>query len=142
MDIRKISSFLSVSPQIYSSEVEQLAALGFKTIFNNRPDNEVTEQPLGAEIAAEAANHGLIYVDLPIITYGITAQNVADFGIEIMRARGPVLAYCRSGTRSTTLWARYEARRVDADAIISFAATIGYDLSKHRDQFVQAYGKG
>ena len=137
MDIKKISPFLSVAPQIYPVQIVHLARCGFKTIFNNRPDKEKADQPLGAELAVEADRHGMVFVDLPILTTGITEKNVMDFGVEIARAHGPVLAFCRSGTRSTTLWARHEARRMDADSIIRFAATIGYDLSSHKDHFVR-----
>jgi sulfide:quinone oxidoreductase len=137
MDIKRISPFLSVSPQIYPAQMAHLATWGFKTIFNNRPDKEKADQPLGVELAVEADKHGMIFVDLPILTTGITERNVVDYGVEIARAYGPVLAFCRSGTRSTTLWARHEARRMDADSIIGFAATIGYDLSSHKDHFVR-----
>lgn len=137
MDIKIISPFLSVSPQIYPAQMGRLARWGFKTIFNNRPDNEKAGQPLSAELAGEADKHGMVFVNLPILTSGVTERNVVDFSVEIARAYGPVLAFCRSGTRSTTLWARHEARRMDADSIIGFAATIGYDLSSHKDHFVR-----
>ena len=142
MEIRRISPFFSVSPQIYPAHIECLAALDFKTIFNNRPDHEADDQPLGVELAAEAAKHGVVYVNLPIISGGINEKNVADFSVEIARAKAPVLAFCRSGMRSTILWARHEARHMDADVLISFAAGIGYDLSSSKDIFEQAACSG
>lgn len=133
MEVKRISPFLSVSPQIYPAHIERLAALGFKSIINNRPDNETDDQPLSEELATEAAKHGLNFVSIPITPGEVTDENIKEFGAELKRARGPVLAYCRSGMRSTSLWALYEATHWDSDAIINFANTIGYDLSWQKE---------
>jgi len=133
MEVKRISPFLSVSPQIYPAHIERLAALGFKSIVNNRPDNETDDQPLSEELAVEAAKHGLNFVSIPITPGEVTEENIKEFGDELKRARGPVLAYCRSGMRSTSLWALYEAAYWDSDAIINFANTIGYDLSWQKE---------
>ncbi len=138
MEIKRISPFLSVSPQIYAAHVERLALLGFKTIINNRPDNETDDQPLVEELAAEAARHDMEFIDIPVIPGELTEQNVKEFGQAMSRVKGPVLAYCRSGMRSTSLWALYEARHMGADAIINFASTIGYDLSWQREYLDEA----
>jgi len=138
MEIKRISPFLSVSPQIYAAHVERLALLGFKTIINNRPDNETDDQPLVEELAAEAARHNMEFIDIPVIPGELTEQNVKEFGQAMSRVKGPVLAYCRSGMRSTSLWALYEARHMGADAIINFASTIGYDLSWQREYLDEA----
>ena len=137
MDIKKISPFLSVSPQIYPAHIERIAAAGFKTIINNRPDRETDDQPLTAELAAEAAKHGMVLVDHPVIPGMVSADDAFRFGGDLETARGPVLAFCRTGTRSTTLWAMNEARHMDVDVILSFAQSIGYDLSGHRDELLQ-----
>ena len=103
MEVKQISPFLSVSPQIYPAHIERLAARGFKTIINNRPDNEADDQPLQAELAKEAARHGILFINIPIIPGQITEANIKEFGKELFRVQGPVLAFCRSGTRSTCL---------------------------------------
>lgn len=141
MEIKQISPFISVSPQIYPAHVERLAAMGFKTLINNRPDNETDDQPLADELEAEAAKYGLAFVSIPIIPGEITDQNVEDFGLAMSSVKGPVLAYCRSGMRSTSLWALHEAgrmaRQMDSDTIINFASTIGYDLSAQKEHLEQ-----
>ena len=137
MDIKRISPFLSVSPQIYPAHMERIAAAGFKTIINNRPDKETDDQPLTAELAAEAAKHGMLLVDHPVIPGMLTTEDVSRFGADLKGAKGPVLAFCRTGTRSTTLWAMNEARHMDVDVILNFAKSIGYDLSGHRNEFDQ-----
>ena len=138
MEIKKISPFLSVSPQIYPAHVERLAAQGFRTIINNRPDNETDDQPLGKELSDEAVKHGLEFINIPVIPGELTPQNVKEFGDAMSRVTGPVLAYCRSGMRSTSLWALYEARHMGSDAIINFASTIGYDLSWQKEHLEEA----
>ena len=133
MEVKKISPFISVSPQIYPVHVERLALLGFKTIINNRPDNETDDQPMEAELAEEAEKVGIEFVSIPVISGALTDQDIKDFGDSMDRVTGPVLAYCRSGMRSTSLWALYEARHMGSDAIIQFASTIGYDLSWQKE---------
>ena len=133
MEVKRISPFLSVSPQIYPAHVERLAAQGFKTFINNRPDNETDDQPLVEELSAEAEKHGIEFINIPVIPGQLTEQNVKEFGDAMKRVTGPVLAYCRSGMRSTSLWALYEARHMGSDAIIDFASTLGYDLSLQRE---------
>ena len=139
MEVKKISPFISVSPQIYPAHVERLAEQGFKTIINNRPDNETDDQPMEAELSAEAAKHGVEFVSIPVISGALTEQNIKDFGDVMGCVTGPVLAYCRSGMRSTSLWALYEARHMGSDSIISFASTIGYDLSWQKEHLEEVY---
>jgi len=138
MEIKRISPFLSVSPQIYAAHVERLATQGFKTIINNRPDNETDDQPLVEELSAEAARHGIEFINIPVIPGELTEQNVKEFGDAMSRVTGPVLAYCRSGMRSTSLWALYEARHMGSDSIINFASTLGYDLSWQKEHLDEA----
>ncbi len=135
MDIKRISPFLSVSPQIYPAHIERLAGEGFKTIINNRPDRETDDQPMAAELAAEAEKFGLEFINIPITPGGITAQNITDFAGELRRVQGPVLAFCRSGMRSTTIWALTEAGHLGAESLIEFAASIGYNLRGQQEAF-------
>ncbi|MGB5290505.1 MAG: TIGR01244 family sulfur transferase [Lysobacterales bacterium] len=138
MEIKRISPFLSVSPQIYAAHVERLAYLGFKTIINNRPDNETDDQPLVEELSEMAAKYDIEFINIPVIPGELTEQNVKEFGDAMNRVKGPVLAYCRSGMRSTSLWALYEARHMGSDAIINFASELGYDLSWQKEFLYEA----
>ena len=138
MEIKRISPFLSVSPQIYAAHVERLAYLGFKTIINNRPDNETDDQPLVEELSEMAAKYDIEFINIPVIPGELTEKNVKEFGDAMSRVKGPVLAYCRSGMRSTSLWALYEARHMGSDAIINFASELGYDLSWQKEYLDEA----
>jgi len=137
MEIKRISPFLSVSPQIYTGHVKQIAALGFRTIINNRPDKEKVNQPLANNLEVEAVSHGMVFVNQPVISGKVTIGDSERFAAELHLAEGPVLAFCRSGTRCTILWALSEARHREVDVIMGFANSIGYDLKKYREHLEQ-----
>lgn len=128
MDIKTISPFLSVSAQIQVADISAISKLGFKAIVNNRPDNESDDQPLSAALAEEAKNHDIAYHEIPVIAGKLCDSDVNAFTDAMVEIRGPVLAYCRTGTRSATLWALYAAERLDVDAILRTTNAAGFDL--------------
>jgi uncharacterized protein (TIGR01244 family) len=124
----RITDQVSVAPQISAADVALAAAKGFAVIVNNRPDGESLDQPPGAEIAAAAQTAGLAYVAIPIDHSGFDLEQVAAMVAALQR--GPVLAYCRSGTRSCNLWALAAAQAGgDPDAIITAAGHGGYNVA-------------
>ena len=127
-DIRKISSRISVAPQICVEDVAQIAAEGYRTIMNNRPDGESSDQPPSAVIEAEARARNVAYIYLPIVSSNITPQNIVDFGKVLESADGPILAFCRTGTRCTNMWALAEAGNCGTDELLKQAAAAGYDI--------------
>lgn len=129
MDLKRINDRVSVSGQIQPEDVAALKALGFVAIINNRPDGESPDQPGGAEIEAAAKAAGLAYHAIPLGREGVSPQMVAETRSVLEGSDGPVFAFCRSGTRSTTLWALSQAGEMDAGDIISEAAQAGYDMS-------------
>ena len=136
MDIRKINETISVAPQIKAEDLAEIAAQGFRTVINNRPDGEAPDQTSAVEIENAARDAGLTYHFIPAVSGQLTHDNVADFGRTLADVEGPVLAFCRSGTRSATLWALSQAGKRPADEIISQAADAGYDLAPMR-QFLE-----
>ncbi|WP_196260708.1 TIGR01244 family sulfur transferase [Pelagibacterium limicola] len=129
MEIRKINDEVSVAGQIQPEDVATIKAAGFSVIVNNRPDGEAPDQPSGAEIAAAAKAAGIDYVEIPMGREGVTPQMIAATRQVFETRSGPVFCYCRSGTRSTTLWALSQAGGRDAGEIITAAAHAGYDIS-------------
>ncbi|MDP3385141.1 MAG: TIGR01244 family sulfur transferase [Phenylobacterium sp.] len=127
---RRVTDQFSVSPQIAVGDVAQAAAQGFLLIINNRPDGEDPAQPDGAEIEAAARAAGLDYVAIPV-RGGPDAAQVLAQRQAVEAADGPVLAYCRSGTRSIVTWAigQAQAGTVDRQTLIGLGAEAGYDLS-------------
>ena len=130
---RRLTDQLQVSPQIGLAEVAEAAAAGVTLIVNNRPEDESEDQTPGAEIEAAARAAGLSYITIPITHAGFSEPQVSAMAAALAGANGPVLAYCRSGTRSTLLWALAEASQGgDPDALTNMAAKAGYDLGPVR----------
>jgi sulfide:quinone oxidoreductase len=134
MEIKSLSSDLSVAPQISPEDVNTIAAEGFRTLINNRPNGEAPGQPSGDTIAQASESAGLDYKFQPVISGGFTLQDVEEFGQLLEAAEKPALAYCRTGTRCTMLWALSQAGKMDTDDIIEAAENAGYDLSGMRGQ--------
>lgn len=117
-----------VAGQIAAEEIAMIAAAGVRMIVNNRPDDEEAGQPSGAEIAAAAAAAGLAYRHIPVAQ--LSGDQVQNMAAALEAAEGPVLAFCRSGTRSTYLWALARAAQgTDAESLIEQATAAGYDLT-------------
>lgn len=134
MDIKQIDHDYSVSGQIAESDLVAIHAAGFRTVICNRPDDEI-EAGLHAQfMAAEAARLGLAFVYNPVSPRGMTMANLSAQEDAIAAATGPVLAYCRSGMRSTVVWSLINAKRLPADEIIATAAGAGYALDNLRPQ--------
>jgi uncharacterized protein (TIGR01244 family) len=129
MPFKPITEDFAVSPQIGAAEVAAAAQAGFTTIINNRPDGEVPDQPSAAEIEALAKQHGLNFVSIPVTAGTMTAEAVQRMAAALQTAPGPVLAYCRSGMRSTSMWALAQAGEMPAVEILQHAVQAGYDLS-------------
>jgi uncharacterized protein (TIGR01244 family) len=129
LDLKRINDHVSVSGQIQPGDVATLKDLGFTTIVNNRPDGEAPDQPSGAEIEAAAEAAGLAYHAIPLGRDGVNPDLVARTKAVLEGSDGKVFCYCRSGTRSTTLWALSQAGEAPAEEIISQAAAAGYDMS-------------
>jgi sulfide:quinone oxidoreductase len=137
MDIRKIDDDISVSPQISADDVAEAARLGFKTLVANRPDGEELGQPAMADLEAAARNNNLTWVYQPVQSGHVTDQNVEDFDSMIRKADKPVLAFCRSGTRCTVLWALSAARTSPKEEVTAKARQAGYDVTGLSPRLIQ-----
>jgi uncharacterized protein (TIGR01244 family) len=116
--------------QLTPADVDEAAAQGIRLIVNNRPDGEEPGQPSSAQMEAAARAAGLDYRHIPI------AGGFAPEQVEAMAEaleQGPVLAFCRTGTRSAFLWALARAKRgAPAEESVAAAAAAGYDLAAIR----------
>ncbi len=127
----KLTDSVYASPQIGVDEVAEARALGVALIVNNRPEGESDDQTPGEEIESAARAAGIADVAIPVTHSGFTEPQVTAMREALDRAgEAPVLAYCRSGTRSTLLWALAEASAgADPQALAEAAAGAGYDLA-------------
>ncbi|WP_431850840.1 TIGR01244 family sulfur transferase [Allosphingosinicella sp.] len=118
-----------VAGQIRPEDLPGIKAAGVTAIVNNRPDDEEPDQPSTAEMAVAAQAAGLSYQHIPMAG-GLSPALVEEMANALAEAEGPLLAFCRSGTRSTYLWALAEARRgADGEELMRKAAAAGYDLT-------------
>jgi len=130
---RRLSDTMSASPQISIDDVAAAAAEGITLIINNRPDGEDDGQPAGAEIEAAARAAGIAYCAIPVSGGGFGEPQVNAMIEALQSTDGPVLGYCRSGTRSTLLWSLAQAKLGrDPDEIAAAARAGGYDISPVR----------
>ncbi len=127
--IRQINESISVAPQIAVEQVADIAAAGYTTIVNNRPDDEDAGQPSGDAIRAAAEAAGLRYVAIPVTHAGFSHPQIDAMTQALTDSVGPVLAYCRSGTRSCNLWALAAAKAGrNPNLLLAQAEDAGYDL--------------
>lgn len=126
----KINDDFFVAGQIALQDFATLAGQGFKAVVNNRPDHEEPGQPSSDEEAAAAAAAGIRYDHIPVTGPSITEQDVRAIQAILAEASGPVLAHCRSGTRSLTLYAIGEVLdgRMKREELYTFGTQHGIDL--------------
>jgi uncharacterized protein (TIGR01244 family) len=131
---RKLTDTLYASPQIGLDEVAEARAMGVALIVNNRPENESDDQVPGPEIEAAARAAGMDYVAIPVTHSGFSHPQLDALNAALERAGdAPVLAYCRSGTRSTLLWALARAKAGESPGVLAnAAASAGYDTGPVR----------
>ncbi|ETI63611.1 hypothetical protein C100_11875 [Sphingobium sp. C100] len=131
---RKLTDRILVSPQISVDQVEEARAQGVTMIVNNRPDDEEPGQVNGAQIEAAALKAGIDYLAVPVAHGGFAPWQLDGMAQALSQmGDGKLLAYCRSGTRSTLLWALTRARAGDdGDVLAAQAAAAGYDIGPVR----------
>lgn len=133
MDIRPLVPGLSVAPQITAAELAELKQAGYRAIICNRPDGEGADQPLFAEIAFAAQAVGIEAHYLPAESGKVSDEQGVAFGQLFDSLPKPVLAYCRTGMRSTTMWALSQASSLQENpyaltTILESAKKAGFDL--------------
>ena len=121
---------LSVAGKLDPADIEALAAEGVRTIVNNRPDDEDPGQLPAAEARRLAEAHGIAYHHIPITAASLSRADVDAFAATLRSAPQPVIAHCRSGTRSTLIWALTRLREgADPGLLIAEAARHGIDIA-------------
>jgi uncharacterized protein (TIGR01244 family) len=129
-DFRTVTETFSVAPQIAPEDMAEAARRGFVKVINNRPDGEAPDQPVNTVMAAAAAAAGLEYAHIPVL--GMPSADLVEAMTDAVEAAdGPVLAFCRSGTRSITIWSLGQAQTGarSRQELIGLGAAAGYDLS-------------
>ena len=132
MHIRPLDEALSASPQIAPEDLPAIAAQGFRSVISSRPDGEEPGQPSAEALRQAAKAAGLAFAHVPVVGGAISDQDVADFREALANLPQPVFGFCRTGTRTTTLWALANVASISADDLIARAKSAGYDLGALR----------
>ena len=129
MSFHTVTPSFSAYGQVTTADLQAAVDQGFKSLIINRPDGEDPGQPTAAETMAAAQALGLEVRFIPLISGQLTPEHVDQTSAALAELPQPVLAHCRSGMRSTTLWALAQRGAMSADDIIDAAARAGYDLN-------------
>lgn len=129
--MKQVSDKLHIAAQPTQADIDHARTLGIVGIVNNRPAGEEPGQPDVSESRAAAEGQGLTYWHIPVVPGQITLEQVRAFQGALASVDGPVLAHCKSGTRSASLYAIGEvlAGRMGKDEVVPFGRTLGLDLS-------------
>ncbi|MEX0408834.1 TIGR01244 family sulfur transferase [Aquibium sp. LZ166] len=129
--MKQVTEKLWIAPQPTAADLAEARAMGIKRVVNNRSDGEEPVQPTAAESAAEAAELGLSYVHIPVVPGKLSAEKVQAFQKALSEAEGPVLAHCKTGTRSLTLWTIGEVLdgRMTVADVNELGSRMGVDLA-------------
>jgi uncharacterized protein (TIGR01244 family) len=136
-----MSKFIQITPdfavagQLEPDDVARAAALGFRTIINNRPDGEERGQPTSEETQRTVQAFGLGYAHIPTTRSDVFSDDVVRHTAEALAGQtGPVLAHCKSGQRSAIVWAAVMARERPVAEVLAALSAAGLDLSFLRDE--------
>jgi uncharacterized protein (TIGR01244 family) len=128
--LMELAPGLTAAGALTRDHIEALAAAGTKVIINNRPDSEDPGQLDADEARRLCAAHGIAYHHIAFVNATLTAAHVDTMAAALKAANGPVVAHCRSGTRSTMVWALTRVREgEDPAALVALGARNGVDIS-------------
>jgi len=128
MNIKQLETSCSVLGQIEVTDIPEIYEKGFTTLICNRPDSELEAGLHSSVIETEAKRLGIVFVYNPIFPTGLTPESLEIQASAKAESKGPVLAYCRSGMRSTMVWSLLKAGILSVDEIIKVAASAGYNI--------------
>lgn len=136
MDIKPLSPDYAVSPQIAPDDAQAIMAAGYRTVICNRPDPEIPPQVHASELRKAIEAAGMRFVENPIISGGLSYDNLSAQQTAMTESDGPVLAYCASGNRSSIVWSLVQAQSaaLTPDEILNATRAAGYDHAGLRVQ--------
>ena len=132
MKLAILTPNLSALPQPAVEAIGDLADRGYRSIISNRPDGEAPDQPTWTDLKAAALARGMEAVHIPVVASQIDEADIRAFHDALERLPKPIAAFCRTGTRSTLLWALANEAGLTVDERMQIAAKEGYDLEPFR----------
>lgn len=138
MTFTKITSDFFVADQINGADVVAADVAGFKSIICTRPDGEESAQPPASEIEKLANTFNMAFAHIPVSPGAFGESEIFRMRAALDKMPGPVLAYCRSGTRAVNLWALAEGGRRAPNEIVSLASKAGFDISAQKARLMKS----
>lgn len=136
--LKQLETGIFVAAQLAEADFAELAARGIRSVVNNRPDGEAPDQLPNDRARAAALRHRLQYRYQPVENLNVTDEDLVDAQARLINdLPGPILFYCRSGTRCTILWAQVAAVRLGVARTLEIASRAGYDLEVIREQLIE-----
>jgi sulfide:quinone oxidoreductase len=140
--IIQLETGIFVAPQLVEADFAEVAARGFRSVVNNRPDGEAPDQLPNDQARAAALREGLQYRYQPVENLNVTEEDVVDAHARLMNdLPGPILFYCRSGTRCTILWSQVAVLRLGVVRTLEIAAKAGFDLEVLREHLEERFSQ-
>lgn len=138
MNIKEINSKLSVADAVYVTDLEQIKALGFKSLICNRVPGEAEDHVSAAELTAAAQALGITVREIPVARNDYSDESINEFEQALKDLPQPVLAFCRSGYRAICMWAlsQVNQQQLAVDEAMAQAASVGHDLSEIKTQLM------
>lgn len=138
---RALSETFSIAAQIRPEDLAYIVEMGFRSIICNRPDGEAEDQPEAFELRRLAYESGLKFANVPVIATAIDETDVLAFEQAFEELPKPVIAFCRTGIRSATLWSLMVVQDMPVDDIIAAALDAECDISAFRP-YLEAAARG
>lgn len=139
-DYKAITSKFSVADALSSGDLEKLQAIGFSTIVNNLPDEEVTNGFTSSKARAEAEALGIGYIHLPVTGLTLGDQDIIDgFANILLDPQAPIFAHCKTGTRSAILWGLASSQSSEPGDVLRQLELAGFELDYLDDEFEEQW---
>lgn len=128
MEIKHLTSGLSVAAQVTTADLQAIKDQGFKAVICNRPDGEGADQPTFVELEKAAKKLGIAMHYMPVKPGIILDPDIDAFRAALTALPGPVLGFCRTGMRTTTLWSLSQGKTADLAQILAVTKAAGFDM--------------
>jgi sulfide:quinone oxidoreductase len=137
LNTKMIVPGFSATTQLTVADMELVKSGGFRSVLNNRPDNEEEGQPLSDDLQREAQRLRLEYLHVPATLAPLTEDELTEFVVALKALPEPVLGFCRSGTRAARMWAQAKVGDYRSAELIELAAAAGFDISDLEEHLSQ-----
>ena len=135
--MKRIYENFYAANQIQAKDIAQLKQEKFECVLCNRPDNEEQDQPSVEMIKSQCLANGIEFLHLPITPGDFNLEAIMETE-KVLKTAKKTLAYCRTGTRSTMLWAFAKTKDLEVDEVLKITDHSGYNF-QHLKELLETY---